>query len=270
MAKVTFVNVDRPALEGVAIPARVYKSSEEAVKDVARNAAGLVEARRQEGTPCVLGLPTGSTPVGVYRELVRMHRDEGLSFNHAITFNLDEYLPIPNDDPNSFQQFMRDQFFNHVDVKENNLHIPDGTTPIAEVDRHAEEYEAAIAEAGGFDLMLLGIGRTGHIGFNEPGSAPDSRTRRVELSAETRHDAAKAFGGLDNVPTHAITMGLQTMFQAERIVLLAFGEHKAEAVRKALEEPPSSDCPASLLQRHESVAFVLDEAAASGLSRMSG
>jgi glucosamine-6-phosphate deaminase len=248
-------------------PVTVYDAAGEASRAVAREIADLVAARAAAGRQVVLGLATGSTPVGVYRELVRLHREEGLSFRNVATFNLDEYWPLSPDAPQSYHRFMREQLFDHIDIEPTAVHIPDGTVSRASLLDACARYEERIRAAGGIDLQLLGIGRTGHIGFNEPGSPVESRTRLITLDRVTRADAAGDFSGERNVPRQAITMGVGTILEARRIVLLAFGEHKAPVVRRAVEQPPDVLVSASMLQRHPDARFVLDRAAASRLSR---
>mgnify|MGYP000144320894 CR=1 FL=1 len=209
----------------------------------------------------VLGLATGGTPLGCYRELIRMHREEGLSFSRVTTFNLDEYVGLPPDHPQSYHYYMFHNLFDHVDVRRENVHIPDGMAE--DLDEECRRYEEAIKEAGGIDLQLLGIGRNGHIGFNEPGSPFDSRTRVVKLSEQTRKDNARFFNSIDEVPTHAITMGIGTIMEARRIILIASGEAKAEAIAKAVKGPKTVDVPASALQDHPDCLFIIDKEAAS-------
>jgi len=197
--------------------------------------AALIRARSQVGLGTVLGLATGSTPVGLYRELIRLHREDGLSFAGVMTFNLDEYHGLERSHPETYWRFMHEQLFDHIDIPAAQIHLPDGMVPRSEVFAHCRAYEEAIAAAGGIDLQVLGIGRTGHIGFNEPGSGADSRTRLVTLDTVTRRDAARDFRGEDNVPRHAITMGVGTILEARKVVLLAWGEAKAEVVARAVE-----------------------------------
>jgi glucosamine-6-phosphate deaminase len=223
--------------------------------------------RQAEGRQAVLGLATGSTPLGLYAELVRMHREEGLSFANVVTFNLDEYHPIQATHPRSYCHFMHAHLFDHVDIPRENTHLPDGSVPVAGAEAHCAEYERMIESAGGIDLQVLGIGRTGHIGFNEPGSARRSRTRRVTLDPLTRRDASGDFGGVENTPRYAITMGVRTILEARRIVLMAWGQHKAEVVRAAVEGPVTAQVTASFLQEHDQVRFVMDQAAAGALTR---
>ena len=249
------------------IPVTVYDQPGDASRAVAREIADLVTERARAGKKTVLGLATGSTPVGVYDELIRLHREEGVSFKTVVTFNLDEYWPMQPDALQSYHRFMREHLFDHIDIPAANVHIPDGTLPRDKVAAACVRYEEQIREAGGIDLQLLGIGRTGHIGFNEPGSALDSRTRLITLDSVTRSDAASDFFGEWNVPRQAITMGVGSILDARKVVLLAFGEHKAPIVRKAVEEPPCSHVSASALQQHADARFVLDRAAAARLAR---
>ena len=249
------------------IPVTVYDQPGDASRAIAREIADLVTEHARAGKQTVLGLATGSTPVGVYDELIRLHRDEGVSFKTVITFNLDEYWPMQPDALQSYHRFMREHLFDHLDIPAANIHIPDGTLARDQVAAACGRYEERIREAGGIDLQLLGIGRTGHIGFNEPGSALDSRTRLITLDSVTRSDAASDFFGEWNVPRQAITMGVGSILDARKVVLLAFGEHKAPIVRKAVEEPPCSHVSASALQQHADARFVLDRAAAARLAR---
>ena len=248
------------------VPALLFQTSAGASKFVARKIGELVRARNAAGRATVLGLATGSTPVGLYRELIRLHKEEGLDFSRVVTFNLDEYYPIPKEDPHSYFRWMHETFFNHVNVKWENIHIPDGTLPPDDVDGFCGAYERKIRDAGGIDVQILGIGRTGHIGFNEPGSPRNSRTRLVTLDSITRRDAASGFFGEENVPSQAITMGVATILDARKVFLLAFGEHKAPVVYKAAEQPPSEAVTASFLQEHPDATFVLDAAAAAELT----
>jgi glucosamine-6-phosphate deaminase len=249
------------------VPVAVYSNSVEGSRAVARDIAALVRARRPGEKATVLGLATGSTPLSLYAELVRMHREEGLSFAEVITFNLDEYYPMSPADPRSYRHFMRSHLFDHIDIKPENTHLPDGTVPLGEVDAYCRAYEEKIAAAGGIDLQILGIGRTGHIGFNEPGSVRRSRTRLVTLDPLTRRDAAEDFGGEESTPRRAITMGVKTILDARQVVLMAWGQHKAEIVRAACEGPVTPQITASFLQEHDHVRFVVDAGAAGALAR---
>ncbi len=249
------------------VPVTVYPTSTEGSRAVAREIATLIRAKAAARQAAVLGLATGSTPLSLYAELVRLHREEGLSFAQVVTFNLDEYYPMVPTDPRSYRHFMQAHLFDHIDIKPANTHVPDGTQPVSEVDAYCRGYEEKIRAAGGIDLQVLGIGRTGHIGFNEPGSARRSRTRLVNLDALTRRDAAEDFGGEENTPRRAITMGVKTILEARRLVLMAWGQHKAEIVRAACEGPITPQVTASFLQEHDQVQFVVDPAAAGALTR---
>jgi glucosamine-6-phosphate deaminase len=248
------------------LPALMFRTAQEAAKHVALVVESLIRENNSAGIPTVLGLPTGSTPIGVYRELIRLHRDEGLDFSQVITFNLDEYFPMSPDSIHSYQRWMRVNFFDHVNIPEENIHIPRGDIPHDEVDVFCEEYERAIEKAGGIDVQLLGIGRTGHIGFNEPGSSFNSLTRMVTLDPVTRIDAASDFFGEENVPVQAITMGVGSILAARKVIIMALGEHKAPIVRRAVEGEVTDDVSASFLQKHPQAVFVLDEAAAGHLT----
>lgn len=248
-------------------PLAVFPTSAEASTSVAREIAALVRSRQAANRTAVLGLATGSTPLGLYAELVRMHREEGLSFANVVTFNLDEYFPLPASNPRSYRSFMQAHLFDHVDIPAPNTNVPDGSVALSSVDAHCRDYEDRIRTAGGIDFQVLGIGRTGHIGFNEPGSQRRSRTRIVTLDALTRRDAAGDFGGEENTPRYAITMGVRTILEARRIVLMAWGQHKSEIVRAAIEGPVTPQVTASFLQEHDQVQFVVDRAAAGALAR---
>ncbi|MBK6265451.1 glucosamine-6-phosphate deaminase [Marivirga sp. S37H4] len=249
------------------LPVSVYKNEQEASVQIAARIAKIIRKKQKKGENAVLGLATGATPVIMYAELVRLHKEEGLSFKNVITFNLDEYYPMQPDSAQSYVYFMNEQLFNHVDIKKENIHIPDGTLKKEEIIDFCLNYEKKIEAAGGLDLQVLGIGRTGHIGFNEPGSAPNSGTRLVTLDDLTRRDASRDFGGKENVPTKAITMGIGTIFKAREIVLMAWSKKKAPIVRKAVEGEISGDVPATYLQLSEHVEFILDTSAASELTR---
>ncbi|MCA9284575.1 MAG: glucosamine-6-phosphate deaminase [Phycisphaerales bacterium] len=249
------------------IPVEVLPDSEAASRAVAGEIAALIRRKSVAGARAVLGLATGSTPQGVYDELVRLHRTEGLSFANVVTFNLDEYWPMEPGALQSYRRFMQEHLFDLVDIDPANVHVPDGTLAREDIVAACDAYERAIRDAGGIDLQLLGIGRTGHVGFNEPGSPADSRTRLITLDRVTRMDAASDFFGERNVPRHAITMGVGTILEARRIVLMAFGEHKAAIVRRAVEGDVTPSIAASFLQQHLSATFVLDPAAAAALTR---
>ena len=247
------------------IPFRMFEDSKQVSQVVAAELAALIKERADAGKNCVLGLATGSTPVNVYSELVRMHREEGLSLANVITFNLDEYFPMQADCLQSYVRFMREHLFDHVDIAEENIHIPDGTIAVEQVADWCSNYEAKIEAVGGIDVQILGIGRTGHIGFNEPGSGTESKTRLITLDRLTCIDAASDFFGIENVPRRAITMGVGTILKARKIVLLAFGENKAKIVARSVEGEMTPTIPATFLQQHPSTEFVLDQAAAAEL-----
>ncbi|WP_026903333.1 glucosamine-6-phosphate deaminase [Pedobacter glucosidilyticus] len=249
------------------LPVTVFTDQHAASINVAQRIANLIKAKQQKGEKAILGLATGATPVGVYAELVRMHKEEGLSFKNVITFNLDEYYPMRPDAVQSYVTFMNEQLFNHIDIEKENIHIPDGTLPENEVADFCLNYEKKISAYGGLDLQILGIGRTGHIGFNEPGSAPNSGTRLVTLDDLTRRDASRDFGGKENVPTKAITMGVGTIFKAREIILMAWNQKKAPIIKKAVEGEISAEVPATYLQLSDQVEFILDSDAASELTR---
>lgn len=250
------------------ISTRVWEDSREASVHVANSIALAIRQKQQEGENIVLGLATGSSPIKVYEELVRMHKEEGLSFRNVITFNLDEYYPMRPDDMNSYVRFMREYLFDHIDIKPENIHIPDGTIPMDKIQKYCEDYEKKIDSYGGIDIQLLGIGRTGHIGFNEPGSWENSLTRLVKLDNMTRQDALKDFIIEEDVPYRAITMGISTILRAKQIYLLAWGQHKAKVVREAVEGPISASVPSSYLQHHKNLRFILDAGAAEELTRI--
>jgi glucosamine-6-phosphate deaminase len=250
------------------IPVKIFSGSGEASEFAAREIAALIKNRQQEGRNCVLGLATGSTPTRVYAELVRMHKQEGLSFKHVYTFNLDEYYPMQPDNLQSYVRFMNEHLFNHIDIPKNQIHIPDGTLPKEKVADFCRDYEAKIDALGGIDIQILGIGRTGHIGFNEPGSNEKSFTRLVTLDQVTRIDAASDFFGEENVPRKAITMGVGSILKAKRVIMMAWGEGKAKVIKKAVEGPITDHIPSSFLQKHDNCIVVLDEAASSELVRV--
>lgn len=245
----------------------IHPTAEIACRRLAADLAALIRTRAAQGRRVVLGLATGATPVPLYRELVRLHREEGLGFDNVISFNLDEYCGLPRDHPQSYWHFMHERLFRPVGLRAGQVNIPDGNVPLARVAEWCREYERRIMAAGGIDLQILGIGRTGHIGFNEPGSRRDSRTRLVALDALTRQDAAREFGDGTSVPHHAITMGVGTILEARRIWLLAWGGAKASVVARAVEDEPTECLPASLLQGHPDVHVMLDPLAAAELTR---
>ena len=256
------------ALQRERIAAEVFDSADDACVRLAGEIAAMMKAHEAAGRPTVLGLATGSTPVRLYKQLIRLHREEGLSFRRVITFNLDEYYGLSREHPESYWRFMHEQLFNHLDIPAENINVPDGRVARADVFAWCRQYEEKIRAAGGLDLQVLGIGRTGHIGFNEPGSSRESRTRLVTLDGLTRRDAARDFLGEANVPRHAITMGVGTILDARRIVLLAWGESKAGVIAEAVEGRPTDALPASFLQGHPQVRFLIDRTAAAALTRV--
>ena len=246
----------------------IFQSSEIASKIVAKEIAYLIKEKQTQNANCVLGLATGSSPIKVYEELIRLHQEEGLSFHNVITFNLDEYYPMEKDNVESYHYFMQENLFKHIDIKLENIHIPNGMIAQENLDQYCLDYEAAILNAGGLDFQLLGIGRTGHIGFNEPGSHSNSGTRSITLNHITRADAAQSFLGINNVPRRAITMGIGTIKKAKRVVLLAWGENKASIIKETIEGDISAQVPATYLQNHNNTTFVLDKEASSELTRI--
>lgn len=249
------------------LPVRIWEDSREASLYVARAIGLAIRQKQQEGEKIVLGLATGSSPIKVYGELVRMHKEEGLSFSNVVTFNLDEYYPIDPGSQQSYVRFMNEYLFDHIDIKRENIHIPDGTLPMEEVEAYCERYEKLIDMSGGIDIQLLGIGRTGHIGFNEPGSWENSKTRLIRLDSITRLDALKDFLREEDVPYRAITMGIGSILKARTIYLLAWGQHKAGVIQKAVEGPVTMQVPASFLQNHPNVKVIIDRGAAEELTR---
>ncbi|MDA9887634.1 glucosamine-6-phosphate deaminase [Flavobacteriaceae bacterium] len=245
----------------------IHENSQEASYYVAQEIVSLVTKRQQEGKKMVLGLATGSTPIKVYEYLVQAHKEEGISFSNVISFNLDEYFPMDRESVHSYVRFMREHLFDHLDIPNTQIHIPDGQQTKEDVRTYCQNYEQKIIEAGGIDIQILGIGRTGHIGFNEPGSSLKSKTRLVRLDRITRLDAASDFFGKENVPSKAITMGVGTIMDAKRIVLMAWGEGKANIIKQAVEGPIQESVPATFLQTHPNCDFIIDRAAATSLTR---
>ncbi|HUR95129.1 MAG TPA: glucosamine-6-phosphate deaminase [Gemmatimonadales bacterium] len=249
------------------IPTVIVDEPDDLGRLVARRIAEVIRAKTAVGGRPVLGLATGSTPIGVYRELVRMHRAEGLSFASVLTFNLDEYYPMDPQSLHSYHRFMWENLFAQLDIPRSSVRIPRGDLRRDEVDDELRRYEEDIRAAGGIDLQLLGIGRTGHIGFNEPGSGAESRTRLITLDLVTRKDAAADFFGEENVPREALTMGVATILEAREILILATGEHKAAIVRRAVEGEVDHEVAATFLQRHPRTTFYIDRPAAAALTR---
>ena len=249
------------------IPVRIFDSLLDGSKFISQEIASLIRSKQASGEKCVLGLATGSSPKTLYAELVRLHREEGLSFANVITFNLDEYYPVDIDALQSYNRFMKEQLFNKIDIDQNNCHIPNGEWKKEEIKKHCEEYEEKIEAAGGIDLQILGIGNNGHIGFNEPGSSLFSKTRLVPLDNSTRIANSQEFQNISKVPRLAITMGIGTILKAKRIILMAWGPIKAPVIQKAVEGNVTEHIPASLLQQHNDILYVLDTHAAAELTR---
>ncbi|MAM16495.1 MAG: glucosamine-6-phosphate deaminase, partial [Flavobacteriaceae bacterium] len=245
-----------------------FESPEAGSIAVADEICELIRSKQKKNEMCVLGLATGSSPISVYKKLIESHKKKKLSFRNVITFNLDEYFGLEKIDINSYNQFMRDNLFNHIDILPKNIHIPKGKLQSSQVIKYCKDYEQKILKAGGIDLQILGIGRTGHIGFNEPGSNINSQTRLVTLDHLTRFDATPAFNGLDNVPRKAITVGIKTILSAKRIILLAWGTNKSDIIQKAIEGEINSNIPTTYLQNHNNTTVVVDHEAASKLTRI--
>lgn len=249
------------------IPVKKFSSLKEGSVFIAREIADLIKEKKAKGENCVLGLATGSSPKTLYAELVRLHKEEGLSFRNVITFNLDEYYPIANDALQSYKRFMKQQLFDKVDIDQKNCHIPNGEWEKEKIKKYCAEYEGLIESVGGIDLQILGIGNNGHIGFNEPGSSLFSGTRLVPLDNSTRIANSHEFQNISKVPRIAITMGISTIMKAKKIILMAWGQIKAPVIQKAVEGHMTEQIPASLLQQHNDCFFVTDEMAASELTR---
>jgi glucosamine-6-phosphate deaminase len=250
------------------LPVKIWDDSRDASIHVARSIALAIRQKQQDGEKIVLGLATGSSPIQVYRELVRLHREEGLNFYNVVTFNLDEYYPMPKEAVQSYWRFMHEHLFDHVDIPKENIHIPNGEIPMEQAQSYCEWYEKQIDLHGGIDIQLLGIGRTGHIGFNEPGSWETSNTRMVRLDNLTRRDAVKDFIVEENVPTRAITMGIASIMKARTVFLLAWGQHKAPILAQAVEGDISASIPATFLQKHKNIRVIIDKAASESLTRV--
>jgi glucosamine-6-phosphate deaminase len=249
------------------IPVKIFGTLNEGGRYIGKEIAALIKEKSAKGEKTVLGLATGSSPKSLYAELVRLHREEGLSFKNVVTFNLDEYYPIDNDALQSYNRFMKEQLFDKVDIDPKNCHIPNGEWKKEDIKKHCIEYEKMIEDAGGVDLQILGIGNNGHIGFNEPGSSLFSKTRLIPLDNSTRIANSGDFQNISKVPRLAITMGINTILKAKRIVLMAWGQPKAPVIQKAVEGNVTEQIPASLLQQHNDCMFVTDEMAASELTR---
>lgn len=249
------------------IPTEIHETAKDGSISVAKKIADLIREKQEKGENCVLGLATGSTPKNLYAELIRLHKEEGLSFKNVVSFNLDEYYPMKADSPASYHTFMHEQLFNHIDIAPENIHIPRGDVSKNEIREYCDSYEQEIEDAGGIDLQILGIGTNAHIGFNEPGSSQTSTTRLITLDNNTRLSNASYFTDMSKVPRLAITSGIQTIMKARQIILMAWGEHKAKAIKESIEDQPTEKVPASLLQEHDDCLFVLDEQAAQELTR---
>src|SRR5450432_925027 len=249
------------------IPVWIFKTPKEGSQQVARIISDLIKEKNAAGKKAVIGLATGSTPKSLYGELVKLHHEEGLSFKNVITFNLDQYYPMEPDALNSYHYFMRKYLFEQTDIDPENYFLPNGLIPKEKIKEHCADYEKKIADAGGIDLQILGIGSNGHIGFNEPGSPVYSKTRLVTLENSTRIANSHEFGNISQVPRMAITMGISTIMKSHSIILMAWGNPKAPVIQKAVEGKPTEEVPASLLQNHDNCTFVVDKFAASELTR---
>lgn len=246
----------------------IFDNSSIASKLIAREIADLIISKQKKNKECILGLATGSSPITIYNELVKIHQTEKLSFKNVVTFNLDEYYPISKTNKKSYHSFMNHYLFSHIDIKKENIHIPNGELKSNEVLNSCNKYEKKIKKFGGIDFQILGIGRTGHIGFNEPGSSVNSDTRLVKLDYLTKQDAMGSFSGFENVPNQAITMGVNTILSAKRIILVAWGESKKSVVKNAVEQSISTNLPSSFLQNHSNCTFVLDSGSSIELTRI--
>lgn len=232
-------------------------------QEMSIEAAKQVASLIRKEPDCVIGFATGSTPLGLYKELIRMHKEEGLDFSKVVTFNLDEYVGLPPNHPESYHYFMWENLFKHININPSNVHIPMGMAE--DVDAFCEWYEQKIIEHGGIDLQILGIGANGHIAFNEPGSSLGSRTRIKTLNENTRLDNSRFFNSLDEVPKYAITMGVGTIMEAKRLLLLANGVKKADAIKATVEGPIMAKFPATIVQLHRYATVIVDKEAASKL-----
>lgn len=247
----------------------IFNDKENAELLIAEEIKNLIEKNNKKGKKTVLGLATGSSPLGVYKKLIDLHKKEQFTFKNVITFNLDEYYGLKKDHKESYHHFMDEKLFKHIDINRNNIHIPDGELDKKSIDKLCKDYEKKIKSCGGIDIQILGIGANGHIGFNEPGSNLNSVTRLVKLDYKTRKDARLNFNGIKNVPTSAITTGIKTILSSRRIILIAWGQAKAEAIKNSVESRQNVKVPASLLQLHENVTFILDKSSSSLLTRIS-
>ena len=244
-----------------------FENSNEASLLIAREICDLIKSKQEKKKNCVIGFATGSSPTKVYQEIIRIHKEESLSFYNVIAFNLDEYYPIEKDDNNSYHHFMNENLFDHIDIPKENINIPSGEISEKEIKKFCSSYEKKIDKNGGIDIQLLGIGRTGHIGFNEPGSHFNSITRLITLDHTTRFDASKSFNGIENVPSKALTMGIRTIFNSKRIIMMAWGIQKSHIVKKSVENNITSLIPTTYLQNHKNTTLVLDKECSSELTR---
>ena len=244
-----------------------FENSNEASLLIAREICDLIKSKQEKKKNCVIGFATGSSPTKVYQEIIRIHNEESLSFYNVIAFNLDEYFPIEKDDNNSYHHFMNENLFDHIDIPKENINIPSGDINEKEIKKFCSSYEKKIDKNGGIDIQLLGIGRTGHIGFNEPGSHFNSITRLITLDHTTRFDASKSFNGIENVPSRALTMGIRTIFNSKRIIIMAWGIQKSHIVKKSVENNITSLIPTTYLQNHKNTTLVLDKECSSELTR---
>ncbi|MEY4334886.1 MAG: glucosamine-6-phosphate deaminase [Bacteroidota bacterium] len=248
------------------IPVKIYKNPTEGSNALATQIATLIKEKQAQNLPCVLGMATGATPILLYKELVRMHKEEGLSFKNVITVNLDEYYPIPRNAYQSYWSFMHRHLFNHIDIDPKNIHLPNSEWTKEELKEKCVAYEQTIEKLGGIDLQILGIGKNGHIGFNEPGSSFHSKTRVIHLDHLTRMANLYEWHDLNKVPRTAITVGIGSIMKAKKIVLLAWG-NKADIVAKSVEGDVTEQIPASVLQNHDDCTYIIDEFAATELTR---
>tara|TARA_B100001057_G_scaffold294504_1_gene294584 strand:+ start:8408 stop:10324 length:1917 start_codon:yes stop_codon:yes gene_type:complete len=235
--------------------------------NIAKEVCDLIKSKQEKNKNCVIGFATGSSPTRVYQEIIKIHKEESLSFRNVIAFNLDEYYGIMKDDINSYNHFMHENLFDHIDIPKENINIPSGQIGESKINKYCLEYEEKIKKYGGIDIQLLGIGRTGHIGFNEPGSHFNSSTRLITLDHTTRFDASKTFNGIENVPSKAITMGVRTIFNSKRIIVMAWGIHKSLIVQKSVESSVTSLIPSTYLQNHKNTTLILDKESSSDLTK---
>jgi glucosamine-6-phosphate deaminase len=232
---------------------------------ICKLAATKVAQMIQKKPRCILGLATGSTPLGVYKELIHLHQEEGLDFSRVQTFNLDEYVGLPKMHDQSYNYFMQKNLFEHINIHQDSIHLPNGMAE--NIEQECIDYEKRIVAAGGIDLQILGIGSNGHIAFNEPFSSLGSRTRIKTLTEKTRKDNARFFKSMDEVPKYAITMGVGTIMDSRNIILLASGENKAWAIKVTVEGPITALVPATMVQVHRNATLIIDKAAAGQLSQ---